>query len=213
MSSIVQYCVILLLASSITVLDANALEFQLGQSEDKKILLLSGSFESGDNLQFSEMLRRAGRIDEIWFDSPGGSVIEGMEIGRKIRAAQLATRVPRGGKCASICAFAFLGGVLRQVDPGGAFIVHMFSKVGNEEFVKKIENIIKQKGPDGAMAVIMYIEQTSAQMARMQADYLLEMSISLRLLFPNYDTSHDTGHSLSRAEMISYNVVNTKDGY
>ncbi|MDO8333176.1 MAG: hypothetical protein Q7T35_00720 [Nitrosomonas sp.] len=213
MKPIIQYGVIMLLVSGFIVPDANALEFQLGQKGDKKILLLSGGFEPGDNLQFGETLRRAGRVDEVWFDSSGGNVIEGMEIGRRIRAAQLATRVPRGARCASICAFAFLGGVLRQVDPGGAFIVHMFSKVGNKEFVKKIENVIKQEGSDGAMAVIMYIEQSSAQMARMQADYLLEMSISLRLLFPNYDTGHDEGHALSRTEMVSYNVVNVNDGY
>lgn len=210
MKRIIQYCLIVMLASSITVLDANALEFQLGKKDALQILLLKGKFVDGDSGRFSEALRRAGRVDEIWFDSPGGSVLEGMEIGRKIRNAQLATRVPNGSVCASICAFAFLGGVLRQVDPGSKFVVHMFSMAGDEDFVKKVETVIKQKGPAGAMAVIMFIEQSSAKVARMQADYLLEMSISLRLLFPNYDTEHTEGYVLSRAEMVSYNVVNTK---
>lgn len=213
MSRIIQYCLVILLISGITVSDVNALEFQLGQEGNKQILLLSGPFVTGDSQRFGESLRRAGRVDEIWFHSQGGSVIEGMEIGRRIRAAQLATRVPREAKCASICAFAFLGGVLRQVDPGAKFIVHMFSRVGDEDFVKKVEKVIKQEGSGGAMAVIMYIEQSAARMARMQADYLLEMSVSLRLLFPNYDTEHMEGYELSGKELISYNVVNTTDGH
>lgn len=207
----VRHCLVILIVLGITMSEVNALEFQLRQEGDNQILILQGSFVEGDSQRFSEALRRSGRADEIWLHSPGGNVVEGLEIGKKIRAAHLATRIPSGARCASICAFAFLGGVLRQVDLGGAFIVHMFSKVGNKEFVKKVESIIKQEGPEGAMAVIMFIEQSSAQVARMQADYLLEMSVSLRLLFPNYDTSHDEGHSLSRTELVSYNIVNTKD--
>lgn len=213
MKRFAHYCLIIWILSSFFVPDVNALEFQLRQEDTKQILLLQNAFVTGDSERFGEALRRAGRVDEIWLHSQGGSVIEGMEIGRRIRAAQLATRVPRGAKCASICAFAFLGGVLRQIDPGGAFIVHMFSRVGDEDFVKKVEKVIKQEGSGGAMAVIMYIEQSAARMARMQADYLLEMSISLRLLFPNYDTEHTEGYELSRKEMISYNVVNTTEGH
>lgn len=213
MKRFVQYCLVILIASGITVLDASALEFQLRQVGDKKILLLSGSFDSGDSLTLGEMLRRAGRVDEVWFDSPGGIVSEGLEIGRRIRAAQLATRIPREAQCVSICAFAFLGGVLRYVDQGAIYAVHMFSRVSNENLVKFVEEHIKQEGPSGAMEVIKYIEQHSAQRARERANYLLEMSISLRLLFPSYDTDHDTVYVLSRAEMVSYNVVNTQDGY
>lgn len=215
MNRFAQYCLIIWAASGLMVPDAIALEFELGQKDDKKILLLSGGFVDGDSQRFGENLRRAGRVDEIWFHSPGGSVTEGLEIGRRIRAAQLVTRVPRGARCASICAFAFLGGVLRHVEPGAEFIVHMFSRAGDggEDFVNKVKELIKKEGSEVAREVIMFIEQYSAKAARTQADYLLEMSISLRLLFPNYDTEHTDGHVLSREEMISYNVVNTKDGY
>ncbi len=213
MNRFAQYCLIILAASGLIVPDAVALEFQLEQVGDKQILLLRGEFVDGDSLRFSTALRQAGRVDEVWFHSPGGDVIEGMEVGRMIRSARLATRVPSGARCASICAFAFLGGVLRHVDPGGTFIVHMFSRIGNKEFVTMVEKIIKQEGSSGAMKIIAHIEQTSARLARMQADYLLEMSISLRLLFPNYDTAHTDGYTLSRVEMVSYNVVNTQDGY
>lgn len=211
MKRIFQYCLFILIASGITVPDANALEFQLGQKDDKKILLLAGPFYAGDSLKFGEELRRAGRVDEIWFHSPGGDVTEGLEIGRKIRTTQLATRVPSGAQCASICAFAFLGGVLRYIEPEAEFIVHMFSAISDKNFVINVEERIKQKGPKGAIEVILEIEQYSAKAAREKANYLLEMSISLRFLFPNYDTKHTDGHALSRREMVEYNVVNTKD--
>ncbi len=212
MNRFAQYCLIMLLASGFSMPDASALEFQLGQKDDKKILLLSGAFDPDDSLTFGEILRRAGRIDEVWFDSPGGTVYEGLEIGRRIRAAQLVTRVPQGARCVSICAYAFLGGVLRYIDQGATYEVHMFSRAGDggEDFVKEVTESIRKKGSEGARDVIKHIEQYSAKRARERADYLLEMSISLRLLFPSYDTPHDTTHSLSREEMINYNVVNTQ---
>ncbi|CAG0968205.1 hypothetical protein GPROT1_01343 [Gammaproteobacteria bacterium] len=193
-----------------------ALDFVNRSLDGRQILLLQGPFVEGDSQKFNQAIRQIGRIDEIWFHSGGGSVVEGMAIGRKIRSLSLATRIPNDAKCYSICAFAFLGGMIREIEPRGDYGVHMFSAICQEEkriaLVNGITDIVKSKGNRGAAAIVdllLQTEQSSARTAREQADYLLEMEVSLRLLFPNYETTCDKIHSLNRQELVSYNIVNT----
>jgi len=49
----------------------------------------------------------------VQLNSPGGSVLEGMELGTVIRDARLETFISRSDECASACALAFLGGTRR----------------------------------------------------------------------------------------------------
>jgi hypothetical protein len=80
----------------------------------------------------------------IFFNSAGGDLRAGMQLGRLVRKAHLNTGVatpePSGrnpdaiqalpdrrvypGYCVSACALAFLGGVSRKVDPGAVLAVH-----------------------------------------------------------------------------------------
>src|SRR5437870_8983810 len=46
----------------------------------------------------------------IFFDSPGGSYIEGLLLGRYLHRSGLGTYIRRGDACFSACAMAFLGG-------------------------------------------------------------------------------------------------------
>jgi hypothetical protein len=94
---------------------------------------------------------------KIHFDSPGGSLLEGMKLGRAIRALGFQTTVgvynPKyvdGANshsiCASACAYAFAGGVSRFLDEySGALGIHQFySAVGNVsgESVQQVSGII-----------------------------------------------------------------------
>lgn len=80
----------------------------------------------------------------ICFDSPGGSLAGGLWLGEMIRRMRLNTCLaPRytqiysafgagetlraGVKCASACAFAFVGGIRREVADGSAYGIHQFS--------------------------------------------------------------------------------------
>jgi hypothetical protein len=80
----------------------------------------------------------------ICFDSPGGSLAGGILLGEMIRRMRLNTCLaPRytqirtafgtdetlraGVKCASACAFAFVGGIRREVADGSAYGFHQFS--------------------------------------------------------------------------------------
>jgi len=75
--------------------------------------------------------------DEIWVRSPGGNARVGNEAGRLIREASLQTRIPDGWACFSACNFVFMGGIARFVDPGGLFIVHMFTHTGDRAAIHR----------------------------------------------------------------------------
>lgn len=87
----------------------------------------------------------------VYFDSPGGSLSAALELGFVIRARGLDTYVggpyeafegfagpareitrtlARRGICFSACAYAFLGGVSRELNEGGNYGVHRFYSGG-----------------------------------------------------------------------------------
>lgn len=104
-----------------------ALHYSLIPKGKANILFVYGGVEDGATVRFREALDAAKPIDEIWLESPGGSLEDGLEIGRIIHSRKLATHVVKGMQCVSACNFMFMGGVIRYVDPGAEFTVHMFS--------------------------------------------------------------------------------------
>jgi hypothetical protein len=103
------------------------LHFVLFPNQKKNIVLAWGGIGAGDAVRFAAALTAAKPVDEVQLYSPGGSLYEGIKIGILIRNRGLSTRVPDGMRCVSACNFAFMGGVVRNVDPSGSFEVHMFS--------------------------------------------------------------------------------------
>lgn len=72
----------------------------------------------------------------VYFNSPGGNLLSGIEIGRLIRKHGARTILGRGSleadqakpaECHSACSLAFLGGVYRYASEGAIFGVHRFS--------------------------------------------------------------------------------------
>ena len=72
----------------------------------------------------------------VLLNSPGGDLVQGLKLGLMIRRAGLNTRVQAfdaatgdfasGGQCASACAYAFLGGLERNVPDDARYGVHRF---------------------------------------------------------------------------------------
>jgi hypothetical protein len=111
-------------------------------------ILAEGTITSETPKQFYQFARKLlesddERPDFVFFNSPGGSLAAGLEMGKMIRRLGLNTLV--GGKykaigkalhsqvttvnngvCYSACAYAFLGGVGRRVMESGSFGVHQF---------------------------------------------------------------------------------------
>jgi len=90
-------------------------------------LLAQGMITTDTPAAFSRALRerrlRPGAL--VVLDSPGGATMAGMKLGLLIRRAQLATHV-QSADCASACAYAYLGGVIRTVGRRARLGVHQF---------------------------------------------------------------------------------------
>jgi hypothetical protein len=77
-------------------------------------VFFNGDFEVGDGERFTN---RIVDIEEaiIIFNSRGGNLLAGLEVGRAIRLKGFSTLVPSYNVCASSCAFAWLGGRVRYM--------------------------------------------------------------------------------------------------
>ncbi len=147
--------------------------------------------------------------DEIWLRSPGGDARVGNQAGRIIRENNLQTRIPAGWACFSACNFLFMGGTARFIDPGGLFIVHMFTFTNSEA--------VRQAGQQGqgTTSLIGEIEQQSALLASEDNDFLIRMGLSRRLLTEvMYRTNavadannRETRRCLTPAQATDYNVI------
>lgn len=180
----------------------------------ERVLLAEGAVDNGLLPRLAAALKASPDITEIWLRSPGGVAAVGNEAGRMIRKAGIPTRIPANWACFSACNFIFMGGPIRSIDPGGLFIVHMFTHVSDREAAR---DDIKDD-PDAAVDMIGDIEQSSALLASDDNDFLIRMGVSRKLLTEvmyqqksvasGKDAS--TRRCLTQAEVRQYNVVNAE---
>ncbi len=103
----------------------------LAGSAGAQVLELRENFEPGAAAAFERALTPD--ITTIILRSNGGYLSEGVAIGRIIRARGLATLVPRGARCLSACAEAFLGGVQREIRGVVAFHVPRAARLASRQ--------------------------------------------------------------------------------
>ncbi len=117
---------------------------------DQPAIFADGDFTPDTPAALKSFLARSDqptRDRMIFFNSLGGDLSAGMEVGKIVRKAELNTGVARNardpaqvnlidldfnsrvypGHCVSACSLAFLGGVKREVKPGSIFAVHQVS--------------------------------------------------------------------------------------
>jgi hypothetical protein len=104
-----------------------------------------------------------------------------------------------------------MAGVERVVDPGGLFIVHMFTHTGDRAAIRSEV----ARGEDNTVSLIGEIEQQSALLASEDNDFLIRMGVS-RLLLSEImyrqsavvDASNrSTRRCLTQQEVRRYNVA------
>ena len=78
------------------------------------LVSLSGSIDRADSERFIQQTSGINRAVVV-LDSSGGSVLEGLAIGRNIRDRGFFTAVPNNTLCASSCALIWLAGMQRGV--------------------------------------------------------------------------------------------------
>ncbi|WP_193141866.1 MULTISPECIES: hypothetical protein [unclassified Meridianimarinicoccus] len=204
-----QFAAVALLVAGLGAGPAAALEFERRQvGGGVRILYLDGSFSSGDDDRFATELSK-GPVDEVWFDSGGGSVDAGQGIGRLMRQRGLIGRVPDGAICASACVDAFLGAPVRFVDSPLSVGVHMFSVFRSDKLKKKYEEQVAQ---GKVTEVIFQMENYAASATARWIDYMMEMGVAPSLISFTVKVPHVCIYWLTAQEMLHYNVVNTGGG-
>ena len=188
------------------------MRFTLEPVDGRSILLAEGLIDRDAVRRFQAALQEHSRIDEIWLRSPGGDARIGNQLGRLVRETGIPTRIPSGWACFSACNFMFMGGLIRHVDEGGLFIVHMFTHTGDRTAIR--DGLAR--GENSAIGLIGEIEQQSALLASEDNDFLIRMGISRRLLTEvMYRTpavaeragDRSTRRCLTQEEVNRYNVA------
>lgn len=114
---------IVTVALATTAVSAATIELTEGARGEPNVITFEGEVVTGDELTFAHLLLEAGDGIVI-FDSPGGDLWTGLEIGRAIRLMGFDTLVPSGSSCESACAIAWLGGENRYMAADGAVGFH-----------------------------------------------------------------------------------------
>lgn len=144
-----------------------------------RVLIADGKIDSGLPERLRSAIEADDTIAEIWLRSSGGDAKAGNAAGKVIRSFPgLLTRIPSGWACFSACNFVFMGGDRRVVEPGGVFMVHMFTHTGQRDVIQ--ETIAE--GTSATAGLIGEIEQSSALLASDDNDFLIRMGISRKLL-------------------------------
>lgn len=181
-----------------------------------KVLLAEGRIDAGLPDRLKTALTANPDVEEIWLRSPGGDARAGNAAGRVIRSnLGLTTRIPSGWACFSACNFVFMGGQPRVIDPGGLFIVHMFTRTGDRSAI----DMSVAMGTDATKELIGDIEQDAALLASEDNDFLIRMGVSRKLLtevmyqqkaLANAEDK-STRRCLTQAEVKTYNVANNNE--
>lgn len=186
--------------------------FTVMERPGRRPVLLAEGMVDDDLVPRLQAALAAFQGDEIWLRSPGGNARVGNQAGTIIRQGLFHTRIPEGWACFSACNFLFMGGRVRFVDPGGLFIVHMFTFTGNRQAIRQQV----ERGEATTIGLIGSIEQDSALLASEDNDFLIRMGLSRSLLTEvMYRQSavtdaqnRSTRRCLTQEEVLRYNVAN-----
>ena len=182
-----------------------------------KVLLAEGLIDKDLPARLQAALAAHPDTMEIWLRSPGGLARAGNEAGRIIRQnGAVITRIPAGWACFSACNFVFMGGRARIVEPGGHFMVHMFTMTGQRDAI----DMSVGQGTESTVELIGEIEQESALLASEDNDFLIRMGISRKLLtdimyrqkaVKGAGEDRSTRRCLTREETLRFNVANVEE--
>jgi hypothetical protein len=107
-------------------------------------IFLDGAIDSEAPTRFEHYVKKNNIPDRsiVYLNSPGGSLVAGIELGRLFREYGLSTNIGRKsptstkrfdvevGSCYSACAYAYLGGQFRYYKTGSRYGVHQFKSRG-----------------------------------------------------------------------------------
>lgn len=111
---------------------------------------------AGDAAVLESKLKAQGYY-QVWLYSGGGNLAEGVKVGEVLRRYQQYVVVPDGASCVSACTVAFLGGVLREVEPKGSYEVHAYSG----ELDETKESLARYASQEGDTSLVKFVKENS----------------------------------------------------
>jgi hypothetical protein len=105
---------------------AATISVQSAGPEKPAVVVVHGTLDAADGERFFAKVAPLSSA-MVRFESNGGSVVTGIQIGEIIRLRQFHTVVPAGARCASACALAWFGGSQRFMGPGARIGLHAAS--------------------------------------------------------------------------------------
>ena len=151
-------------------------------------LFLTGQIAQGDADRFDEYLEVRRIFDRVRLNSPGGSVRDALEIGRRLRADEADTMMGALDICLSACPYILASGVTRTIHDDAQVGVHQHffdTNVALPAFIA-VEDI--QRGQGEVMA------------------YLDEMGVDPRLMQHALVTPPDEIYVLLPEQLTEYRV-------
>lgn len=128
----------------VSICSAIGMEYGRITFDDGKVIItMHGPIKNGDYEKFRTyltLLPKSAPIVAFGLDSPGGSVLEAVEMARLIKSSHLTTVVAGGGECNSACFFLFAAGD-SSIASDKAFIgIHSAyeSVTGESSFAKSV---------------------------------------------------------------------------
>ncbi len=173
------------------------MSFTFGIAGGQRVVQASGMIDGAAAKNLEAVLTANAPVHEVWLNSPGGNSRVGIEMGRTLRKHQVLTRVRSGDGCASACSTAFLGGIMRDVEPGAAYGVHMYTtQIDTTDVLNQDTfNTVQWGGAQGAADRMAYVQK---------------MGVGLKWLQLWSDTAPGCMTFMSQTEMRSAFVNNLR---
>ena len=152
-------------------------------------MTLTGRIEEGDGARFDEALGKADGVTRVRLNSPGGSVADALEIGRKVRGRGLETMLAAGDICLSACPYLLAGGTVRTVDSASQVGVHQ-----------------SYFGANVILPAFMAVDDVQRGQGEVMA-FLDTMGIDPMLMQPALVTPSDEIYVLTDAELTRYRLA------
>ncbi len=160
------------------------------------LIFLDGPIDPGAAARLEHVIVAEGISRAVvYLNSPGGSLVTAMQLGRSVRAHAFDTRVgtrtadavgATAGTCHSACPFILAGGVRRSLEEGSQIGLH------------RAENRVPVSDGSAFQRVV------DAQVA----DYLAEMGLRPEVAAIMSATAHDQIRNLTAAEARHLDLVN-----
>ncbi len=166
------------------------LDFVAADWNGTPVITLTGDIAPGDAQRFADFLAAQTTPPVTAFlNSPGGSVIDALAIGRAMRAAGIKTEMTASDICLSACPYLLAAGTTRTADPEALIGVH--------------QHYFGENTALPAFLAVSDIQRGQGEVMR----YLADMGVDPLIMQHALTTPPDEIYLLTPSELETYNLT------